>query len=165
LAKDRHRGQAMVEFALVVSVFLFVVFVTISAELYAFELESAVGAASISVRIAAGATDDAPVTSLGDNSQALLVAEQRALQIAKPALLGDTIRLAGGRSCAGYVAAYPGDVVICAYNETDAFGVPTGLTTVRIKGQASLVIPVAFGFKSGAPIDIHESVHRLTFQR
>jgi len=153
-----------VEFAMVIGVFFLVLFSTITAMVFALEEEVLTGASVVAVRVAAGSTQFAG-SNLGDNSGALLAAEQRAVQITGTKLFGVTVKAYGGRDCSAYQAPAAGDLVVCAYNDRDAAGAPTGTVTVRFRGRLGLLVPQALGFKQGVAIDEHATVHRLTFAR
>jgi hypothetical protein len=148
----------MIEFALVAPTYFLVIFVAFTAMFYSIEQEAMTGAAAVAVRIAAGSTQSADLSGLGDNSQALRDATASAIQHAQPAMVGVRLREYIG-SCADYRATGPGDVVVCSYNE------PNGTVTVRFHGRVGILVGQSLGFKQGADIDVHATVHRETFSR
>ena len=139
--------------------FLLVLFVAITAAIFAMEQEAMTGASVIAVRVAAGGTDDTGVSGLGTNRHSLVAAEQRAIRIAGPALAGARLVGNGGRDCSAYQPAHNGDIVVCAYNE------PNSLVTVRFKGRLGVLVAQEFGFGQGVLVNVHASVHSLTFSR
>ncbi|MHB8507150.1 MAG: TadE family protein [Candidatus Dormibacteria bacterium] len=158
--KGRDAGQAMIEFALTLFVFFLALFAVVTAGIYTTERSAAVGAAAASARIAAGGVDSGLVGAGDDPASRSLVraaATRRAAELLAPAAFGNSISIVDG-DCSHIVVA-PGRVYVCAYDDPG----PDPTVTVRIHGRTSLLLPDALGFLTGFPIDVHATIHRLTF--
>ncbi|MHB8508439.1 MAG: TadE family protein [Candidatus Dormibacteria bacterium] len=162
-------GQAMIEFAMTMPIFLLVFFGIIGAALYGWQRSTAVGASAIGVRIAAGGTArNGCLECLAVNDQSRLAAENRVASIIRPNMFGSKVEVQGGRDCSGDTVPV-GIVEVCAFNASDpdaATADPDAddTVTVRVRGRLAMLLPAA-GFNPGVAIDIHQTIHRLTFSK
>src|SRR5215470_18042648 len=109
--RHEERGQAMVEFAMVVGLFLVCLLGAMSASLYTVQRAAAVTGVAAGARVAAGGT----AGPLGANTPDLAGALPAVARIVTPVLVGTRIRqLLPGRDCPVIAAIPSGEVDICA---------------------------------------------------
>jgi TadE-like protein len=129
------RGQATVEFAMVIAVFLLLLFGGLSASLYTVERGAAVTAVAAGARVAAGGTAGDP------NAPNVEGATAEAARLARPGLFGTRVnRLPAGASCRPAALIPAGEVDVCARLN------PAGMVDVELKGRPANPVPTAFGF-------------------
>src|SRR2546423_2664126 len=88
MARRRHRGQAMVEFAMVVGVFLLLLLGAVSASVYTVQRSAAVTAVAAGARIAAGGTSRVP----GAGTPDLAGATPAVSGVVGPVMVGTRVR-------------------------------------------------------------------------
>src|SRR5215831_19512822 len=120
-----RRGQAMVEFSLVIGLFLLCLLGAMSASIYAVQRSAAVTAVAAGARVAAGGTSAAGGSSIANLSGAA----PSAAHVVAPVLIGTSIReLPPAESCPAIRTIPPGEVDIC----TTLNG---GTVSVRLRGR------------------------------
>jgi hypothetical protein len=148
----------MIEFALTIGLFLSALLGAITAGVYTTQRSTAVGAAAASARIAAGGVDS--TNGLGrdpfSRRGARLRAEARAIQLLAAAMPGAHFEARDG-DCSG-ARIEPGQVLACAFDDERSDTV-----TVLVRARTAAVVPAALGFLVGFPIEVHATIHRLTF--
>jgi hypothetical protein len=145
------RGQATVEFAMVIGVFLLLLLGGVSASLYTVERGAAVTAVTAGARVAAGAAPGDP------NTPNVEAAAAEVAKLARPGLFGTRInQLPGGASCRPPAALPNGQVDVCAHLDQD------GLVDVELKGRPANPVPTAFGFDW--TLDVGAEIEPVTFK-
>jgi TadE-like protein len=142
-------GQAMVEFAMIIGIFLTALLGAVSAGLYTVQRSAAVTAVAAGARAAATAS---PGNPNAPNVNGGLTAAER---IASNSMIGTTVVPASAcpQGPAGVAASH---VVLCAYQSGP------GMVTVRMVGKPRNPVPVSFGFDW--MLDVQASVHQVTFE-
>lgn len=159
----------MIEYALTMPIFFLVLFGILGAAFYGWQRSTAVGASAIGVRIAAGGTSKAGcLECLAVNDQARISAENRVAALIRPNMFGSRVEVQGGRDCSNDPVQV-GVIEVCAYNAADpdaAVGDPDvdDTVTVRIRGRLAMLLPPA-SFNPGVAMDVHQTIHRLTFSK
>lgn len=144
-------GQAAVEFALTVSVFLALLLGAISASLYALERSSAVTGVAAAARVAAGGSPGDP------NRPYLEGAGPAFMKVVGPVRFGSVVRvLPGGQSCPLMAEVPRSEIDLCA---TQAGGM------VRVQAVGWPSNPIAGSFGIAWPLDVAAEVHQVTFAR
>ena len=144
------RGQAMVEFAMVVGVFLVLLLGGVSASVYTVQRSSAVTAVAAGARVAAGGTP----TAAGASTPDLAGATPAVARVVAPVLVGTRLnQLAPPSDCRDLRDIPRGQVDICATTAGDA-------VTIRLRGRpaGSLTVP---GLDWS--LDVDAVVHAVTF--
>lgn len=150
------RGQAMVEFAMVIGVFLAALFAAFYASLYAVERSAAVTAVAAGARSAAGATAGDP------NRPDLRAAEDPIRRVTSQSLFGTKVQmqyLTPGDDCKRYEPSGSGTLVACVQQPA---AMP-GLVQVRMVGHPRNPMPIPFFGALNWEIDVWASVHQVTF--
>lgn len=145
------RGQATVEFAMVIAVFLLLLFGGLSASLYTVERGAAVTAVASGARVAAGSAPGNPNAPNVDGATAEVT------RLVRPALFGTRInRLPGGAGCRQPAQVPRGEVDVCASLNS------SGMVDVEVKGRPTNPIPPAFGFDW--LLDVGAELEPVTFK-
>jgi Flp pilus assembly protein TadG len=145
----RASGQAMVEFAMVIGIFLLALLGAVSAGLYTVERSAAVTAVAAGARAAASAQPGDPNRP---NLQAGTVVGKK---VAQTSMLGTVVDTAG--SCPGGAGGMAsGHVVLCSFQSAP------GMVTVQMIGKPRNPIPISFGFDW--TLNISATVHQVTFE-
>lgn len=148
--RDDETGQAMVEFGVVIGLFLLCLLSAMSASIYTIQRSAAVAGVAAGARVAAGGTPG----PAGANAPNLAGALPVVARIVEPALAGSHVRqLQPDRDCPALDAVPRGEVDICAV----ASG---GSVTVRLRGRPAALV--------GIPgldwtLDLAAEVHTVTF--
>lgn len=143
------RGQALVEFATTIGVFLLMLLGAVEASLYTLERAAAVTAVAAGARVAAGGSDT------GVNEPDLVDATATVVRLATPAIPASWLRsLPPGRPCPALPKIPRGEVDVCAVQEGR-------MVTVTLRGWPAALIPDAFGL--GWPLEVAAEVHTVTF--
>jgi hypothetical protein len=139
----------MVEFAMVVWVFLLLFFGAVAAALHSLQREVAETAASVGVQAAASAQRTHPADP---DLTAAYAPTQRILQ---PVMFGTTIvRMPVGSRCDPPGA--PGSVEVCVYRDQN-------LVVERISGRPQYLVPFLAQWLNFS-IDVTLGVHQVTYQ-
>ncbi|MDQ6742399.1 MAG: pilus assembly protein [Candidatus Dormibacteraeota bacterium] len=145
------RGQATVEFAMVIAVFLLLLFGGLSASLYTVERGAAVTAVASGARVAAGSAPGNPNAPNVDGATAEVT------RLVRPALFGTRVnRLTGGAGCRQPAQVPAGQVDVCASLN------PAGMVDVELKGRPANPVPPAFGFDW--LLDVGAEIEPVTFK-
>ncbi len=143
-------GQAMVEFAMVVGLFLLCLLAATSASIYTVQRSAAVTGVAAGARVAAGGTS-APD---GANTPDLAGAMPAVARVVAPVMVGTRIeQLAPGRECPQTAAIAHGEIDVCATQSAD-------VVTVRLRGRPG-TIPSLPGLDW--TLDLAAEVHTVTF--
>jgi hypothetical protein len=150
----RSSGQALVEFAMTIAVFLILVFGAVTASVYTVERGAAVTGVAAGARVAVGGTGG----PTGENTPNLAGAEPAVVRVAGPLLFGTTIdQLPTGQPCPANVSSVPrGQVEICAIRTAN-------LVTIRLVGWPAGLGPAVWGLEWS--LDVSAQVHTVTFSR
>lgn len=145
------RGQAMVEFAMVIAVFLLMLFGAVSASIYTLERGAAVTAVAAGARVAAGGTTTDP------NTPNLEAAVPSVAQVARPALFGTRInQLKPGAACRTSELVPPGEVDACALQTAN------GMVEVDLRGRPTNPAPIGLGLDW--KLDVGARIQPVTFR-
>ena len=148
---EKEKGQAMVEFSLVVALFLLCLFGAVSASLYTMQRTAAVTAVAAGARIAAGGTEG----PAGANSPDLADATPTVSRIIAPVMAGTHIhQLKPSQDCRPEGAIPHGEVDVCTTVTGD-------MVTVRLRGKPAVAVPVP-GLDWS--LDLAAEVHQVTFE-
>jgi hypothetical protein len=149
-AHAQSGGQALVEFAMTIGIFLLVLLGAVAASLYTVERAAAVTAVAAGARVAVGGSSQAG----GENAPDLGDAGYAVQRVAGRLLFGTQVDvLTGGRPCDGLDQVPHGQVQVCSTQNGDQ-------VTVRLRGW-----PGGLGPEVGWPLDVSAEVHTLTFSR
>jgi len=150
----RARGQALVEFALTVPLFFFLLFFCLAAGFTTMERAAVVNATTAGARVAAGAASGASL-----NEPALAQAERRTVELLRPALLSTHVGTnRPGVECPAIGTVADGDAIVCA-------SAPTADTVkVEVVARPAGFLPAAAGGLVQR-IDLYAVVHTATFKR
>jgi Flp pilus assembly protein TadG len=144
-------GQATVEFAMVIAVFLLLLFGALSASLYTVERGAAVTGVAAGARVAAGAASGDP------NSPNLDGATAAVARVAGPGLFGTRVhRLPPGQGCRQPELTPRGEVDVCARQK------PSGLVEVQLRGRPVNPAPSAMGLDW--TLDVGAEIEPVTFK-
>jgi len=148
------RGQALVEFAMTIAVFMLLVFGAVTASVYTVQRGAAVTGVAAGARVAVGGAGGPG----GENTPNLAGAAPAVVTVAEPLLFGTAIdQLPPDRPCPAGVSSIPrGHVVVCA-TQTGS------LVTVRLEGWPAGLGPAVWGLEW--PLDVSAQVHTVTFSR
>ena len=149
--REKEKGQAMVEFSLVVGLFLLCLLGAVSASLYIVQRTAAVTAVAAGARIAAGGTQG----TTGANSPDLADATPTVSRIIAPVMAGTHInQLKPSQDCRP-----PGGI---PHGEIDVCSTVTGdMVTVRLRGKPAVAVPIP-GLDWS--LDLAAEVHQVTFE-
>jgi hypothetical protein len=148
--REDEKGQAMVEFAMVIGLFLLCLLGAMSAAIYTVQRAAAVTGVAAGARVAAGGTPGAA----GAGAPNLAGATPAVARIAAPVLAGTRVRqLAPARDCPPLGAIPHGEVDICAVESPD-------MVTVRLRGRPATSVPIP-GLDWS--LDLAAEVHAVTF--
>jgi len=140
----------MVEFAMVIGLFLVCLLGAMSASLYTLQRAAAVTGVAAGARVAAGGTPG----PAGANRPNLAGAMPAVARVVTPVLVGTRVRqLQPGRDCPGLAAIPSGEVDICALRSA-------GTVTVRLRGRPETAAPIP-GLDWS--LDVVAEVHTVTF--
>jgi TadE-like protein len=143
-------GQAMVEFAMVVGLFLLCLLGAMSAAIYTVQRAAAVTGVAAGARVAAGGTAGLE----GANTPNLAGATPAVARIVAPVLFGTRIRqLQPAHDCPPAGAIPAGEVDVCAFQSG-------GTVTVRLRGHPATAVPIP-GLDWS--LDLAAEVHAVTF--
>jgi Flp pilus assembly protein TadG len=148
-ARAHQHAQAMVEFAMVIGVFLLALLGAVSAGLYTIERSAAVTAVAAGARAAASAQPGNP------NQPDLQAGRDVTQRIAQQSMLGTRVFTAGSCPASG-AGMTSGSVVACSFVSSP------GMVTVAIVGKPVNPVPITFGFNW--TLDITATAHEVTFQ-
>lgn len=139
MPRRRQGGQSLVEFALVVTPFLFALLGALTAGLNAFEREVAESAAATGVQLAS-----TTVMASDPTRDDLSAGIQPTLRLLGPAMLGTNVdALPAGEACPAVSAIPNGTVDVCVWLDPtvrDAGGRPA-LVAETIRGHPATLIP------------------------
>jgi hypothetical protein len=140
----------MVEFAMVIGLFLLCLLGAMSASIYTVQRAAAVTGVAAGARIAAGGT----AGPAGANTPDLAGATPAVARVVGPVLVGTRIRqLRPNLDCPALGAIPSGEVDICAAQAA-------GMVTVRLRGRPATAIPIP-GLDWS--FDLAAEVHAVTF--
>jgi len=143
-------GQALVEFAMVIGLFLLCLVGAMSAAVYTVQRSAAVTGVTAGARIAAGGTAGLD----GANTPNLAGAPPAVARIAAPVMVGTRIRqLDPGRDCPPSDRIPGGEVDVCAVQSG-------GTVTVRLRGRPGTAVQIPGLAWS---LDLSAEVHAVTF--
>jgi Flp pilus assembly pilin Flp len=143
-------GQAMVEFAMVVGLFLLCLLGAMSAAIYTVQRAAAVTGVAAGARVAAGGT----AGLRGANTPDLAGATPAVARVVAPVLFGSRIeQLEPARDCPPAAAIPAGEVDVCAVQSG-------GTVTVRLRGRPATAVPLP-GLDWS--LDLAAEVHTVTF--
>ena len=147
----RQSAQSLVEFAVVVGIFLLVLFAAVSAAFHSIQREMAETAAATGVQIAASGSPNALATpdlrgAMGPSSQLL-----------RSVMFATSIRQLPGRSCDSVSSIPQATLEVCTWQIT-----PTQVAET-VRGTPAYVFP---GLARWLPwsIDITLEMHQVTYQ-
>jgi hypothetical protein len=141
----------MVEFAMVVWVFLLLMFGAVSAALHSLQREVAETAASVGVQAAASADPNKPAQP---NLQAGYAPTVSVLQ---PVMFDTAVhQMPRGSRCDAPGAIAPGNVEVCVYQDRN-------LVVERVSGRPAYVVPFLAQWLNWS-IDVTLGVHQVTYQ-
>ena len=145
-----QRGQAMVEFAMVVGLFLVCLVGAMSASIYTVQRAAAVTGVAAGARVAAGGTPGPD----GANTPDLAGATPVVARIVSTVMIGSRVReLPPARDCPAQDAIPAGEVDICAVRSA-------GVVTVRLRGRPATAVAIP-GLDWS--LDLDAEVHAVTF--
>lgn len=150
MEREQQRGQAAVEFALVVGLFLACLLGAVSASIYTVQRSAAVTGVAAGARVAAGGTPGAA----GANTPDLAGAVSAVARVIAPVMAGTRINeLQPPHDCRPRTAIPHGEVDVCATRAAD-------VVTVRVRGR-----PVGSPPLPGLDwtLDLVAEVHTVTF--
>jgi Flp pilus assembly pilin Flp len=148
--RNDESGQAMVEFAMVIGLFLLCLLGAMSASLYTVQRAAAVTGVAAGARVAAGGTPG-PAGANTPNPAGAMPAVAR---VVTPVLVGTRIRqLQPDRACPGLSTIPSGEVDICALQSA-------GTVMVRLRGRPATTVPIP-GLDWS--LDLVAEVHAVTF--
>jgi len=148
---EKEKGQAMVEFSLVVGLFLLCLLGAVSASLYTVQRTAAVTAVAAGARTAAGGTQG----PTGANSPDLADATPTVSRVIAPVMAGTHInQLKPSQDCRPERAIPHAEIDVCAALTGD-------MVTVRLRGKPAVAVPVP-GLDWS--LDIAAEVHAVTFE-
>ena len=151
MQREQLRGQAMVEFSLVVGLFLLCLLGAVSASIYTVQRSAAVTGVAAGARIAAGGTTGAA----GANTPDLADATPAVRRIVAPVMAGTHInQLKPSQDCRPNAAIPRGDIDVCATQTGD-------MVTVRLRGKPAIAVPIP-GLDWS--LDLAAQVHAVTFE-
>jgi hypothetical protein len=140
----------MVEFAMVIGVFLLFLLGAVSASVYTVQRSAAVTGVAAGARIAAGGTP----TTTGANTPNLAGATPAVARVVAPVLVGTRInQLTPADDCRDVRDIPRGQVDVCATGAG-------GLVTVRLRGRPANAIPIP---GLDWTLDVDAVVHAVTF--
>lgn len=140
----------MVEFAMVIGLFLLCLLGAMSASIYTVQRAAAVTGVAAGARVAAGGTPGAA----GANAPNLAGALPAVARIVGPVMLGTRLRqLQPGRDCPALGAIPSGEVDVCALQTA-------GAVTVRLRGRPATALRIP-GLDWS--LDLAAEVHAVTF--
>jgi hypothetical protein len=147
-------GQALVEFAMTIAVFMLLILGAVTASVYTVERGAAVTGVAAGARVAVGGTGG----PTGENAPNLAGAGPAVERVARPLLFGTKIdQLPPGQPCPANVSSVPrGRVEVCATRSGN-------LVTVRLVGWPAGLGPAAWGLEWS--LDVSAQVHTVTFSR
>lgn len=141
-------GQAMVEFAMVVGLFLLCLLGAMTAAIYTVQRSAAVTGVAAGARIAAGGTAE------NANAPNLAGAAPAVTRIVRPVMVGTRVRaLEPDRDCPQPAAIPTGELDVCATQSG-------GTVTVRLRGRPATALPIPGLAWS---LDLAAEVHAVTF--
>jgi TadE-like protein len=147
--RRRSRGQALVEFAMVIWVFLLLFFGAVAAAIHSLQREVAETAASVGVQAAASADRANPANP---NLAAAYTPTRRILQ---PVMFDTAIaEMPVGSRCDP--PGGPGRIEVCVYQDQN-------LVVERISGRPQYLIPYLAQWLN-LSIDVTLGVHQVTYQ-
>ncbi len=150
MRREDEKGQAMVEFAVVVGVFLLCLVGAMSASIYTVQRSAAVTGVADGARIAAGGTPGAG----GANTPDLAAAVPAVARVVGPVMVGTRInRVPPPGTCRASGTIPHGEVDICATRAADT-------VTVRLRGTPASALPFP-GLDWS--LDLAAEVHEVTF--
>jgi len=142
----------MVEFAMVVGLFLLCLLGAVSASVYTVQRSAAVTGVAAGARVAAGGSAGAA----GANTPNLAGAMPAVARVVAPVMFGTRVRqLEPSRPCPATAAIPGGQVDICAVQSGD-------VVTVRLRGRPATSVPIP-GLDWS--LDLVAEVHVVTFAR
>src|SRR5215471_17599310 len=148
---EKEKGQAMVEFSLVVGLFLLCLLGAVSASLYTVQRTAAVTAVAAGARTAAGGTQG----PTGANSPDLADATPTVSRVIAPVMAGTHInQLKPSQDCRPERAIPHAEIDVCTTLTGD-------MVTVRLRGKPAVAVPVP-GLDWS--LDIAAQVHAVTFE-
>jgi hypothetical protein len=140
----------MVEFAMVIGMFLLCLLGAMSASIYTVQRAAAVTGVAAGARIAAGGT----LGPAGANTPNLAGAVPAVARVVTPVLVGTRIRqLQPDHDCPGLDAIPSGEVDVCAAQSAST-------VTVRLRGRPATAVPIP-GLDWS--LDLVAEVHAVTF--
>jgi Flp pilus assembly protein TadG len=141
----------MVEFAMVIWVFLLLMFGAISAALHSLQREVAETAAAVGVQAAASADPNHP------EQPNLQAGYNPTVAVLQPVMFSTTVQqLPRGNRCDNPNAIAPGNVEVCVYQDQN-------LVVERVSGRPAYVIPFVAQWLNWS-IDVTLGVHQVTYQ-
>lgn len=148
---EDNKGQAMVEFSLVIGVFLICLLGAISASVYTIQRSAAVTGVAAGARIAAGGTPGAP----GANTPNLAGATPAVARVIAPVMAGTRVnQLTPPHDCRPATVIRNGEVDVCATQAGE-------IVTVRVRGKPVNGLPIP-GLNWS--LDLAAQVHAVTFE-
>lgn len=145
-----QRGQAMVEFAMVVGLFLLCLLGSMSATVYTVQRAAAVTGVAAGARIAAGGTSG----EAGASTPNLAGATPAVARIVAPVMFGTRVtQLTPTRDCPPAAVIPSGEVDVCALQTG-------GTVTVRLRGRPATAVLIP-GLDWS--LDLAAEVHAVTF--
>jgi Flp pilus assembly protein TadG len=153
-------GQAMVEFSMVIGVFLMALFAAVSASLYTVQRSAAVTAVAAGARAAASAQPGDP------NSPDLAAAGDAVRRVTAHSMFGtrvDVQQLAAGDHCESHQPGGAGAVVVCVQRVSSGTGAGLDMVSVRMLGKPSNPVGIPLYGVFAWKLDVAASVHQVTF--
>jgi hypothetical protein len=146
----RESGQALVEFAMVIGLFLLCLLGAMSAATYTVQRAAAVTGVAAGARVAASGSQGAA----GANTPNLAGAPPAVARVVGPVLVGTRVRqLEPARDCPPLAGIPSGEVDVCAVQSG-------GSVTVRLRGRPATAVPIP-GLDWS--LDLAAEVHAVTF--
>ena len=158
LNQKNSDGQAMVEFAMIIGVFLLVLFGAISAAFYALERSAGVTA------VAAGARAAASTSRTDPNLPDVNAADPEIHRVTDRAMLGTTVQIVHldpTDTCPAHQPTRSGEVVTCVQRAPSQPNGPLDMVSVRMLGKPRTLFSIngLLDWK----MDVEARVHQVTF--
>jgi hypothetical protein len=150
MRRENSGGQALVEFTLVIGVFMASLLGALSASVYTIQRSAAVTGVAAGARVAAGGTAGAA----GANTPNLAGALRTVARVIEPVMIGTRIRqVSPPGDCPEASSIHGGEIDVCAVQRGD-------IVTVRVRGKPANASVPGLDWS----LDLVAEVHAVTFK-